>query len=1211
MLKLSSSRPSAKLLILVLAAVSALLLSNVAFAQTTVATGSIQGSVSDPTGALVSGAKITITNKATGQVINETSNSSGTYASGSLIPGDYTVRVEAKGFNTTQTSVVVEVGVTATGSVKLQVGQESTVVEVQGSAVSVNTEQATVQGVLNTQQIENLPVNGRNFLDLAQLEPGVQIQEGSTFDPTKNGFSSISFGGRFGRTARVEVDGVDVSDETVGTTTQNIPASAIQEFQLSSSSLDMSTELTSSGAVNVVTRSGTNTYHGELFGYYRNSTVGMANLPGGSSNLWTRQQFGGNFGGAIIKDKLFFFVDAERNKQNLNNPVQFGGPFVSQSPNVGEPFRELETSDRLDYQLTKSAHLFYRFSYDQNSDIRPFGAGPSAQPFLNHTNTPSHDVGLDFNTGSFTHTIRFEYLKFRNGIADGASEVAGAGNPIPTATIEIGGGAVDQCEPGSLFCSGPNLLAPQQTYQSDHQIKYDGSHIIGTHILRYGFSFNHILGGGFASFFALSPTLADDGSTVLPAGTGGSDGNPANPLNYPVEFSFIGNGVGFATETPQFGFPAGGQHDNRLAFYFGDSWKIKPNFTLTYGLRWVRDEGRTDSDLPAIPGLNAWQPGLGNPVRLPDKNFGPQLGFAWDVFHSGRTVIRGGTGLYYENAIFNNVLFDRPARLTKGLFLNFPVPCIGGGAGSIPWPSDPGPIGTVVGTGGIVSATGIVSPYDPAAAGNNGGNGWCGESIGTAAPLATDLEKTYQAATLAAGPAVNGSYIGNPGAFAGPNENGLGILAPNYQTPRSVQMNIGIQHQIRQGMVLTADYLRNVSTRTTLGVDVNHGGAASSFNAANAVADRDAAQLAAGCSAGPGQVGCMITNLGVSNVLGAYGSAGIGGPAQVSGGPPCPTCAFPGEGLGVNVVNFPEGRSVYNGLDVSLKQQTSHLGIPGVKGASFQASYSLSRYTSQVADSDFVNQSLDYNNPDRFTGPNALDRTHQFSFGGFFDLPAFFRLGLIGHFDSPLAQNIVLPQSSGGGADVLVTDWTGDGTIGDPVPGTQLGDFNRKVSAGGLNSLISHYNATYAGQPTPAGSALIGAGIFSLSDLQSIGGVMQPLAPTISNPVGLSWLKTFDVNIGWNYKIKEHLTIEPTIGIFNIFNFANFDLPSNEQGAFLSFASSSVLGIGTPTQTQGTIGGTNADKTSPNYRTNRASLQSGTNGLGAPRAIEWGLKLSF
>src|SRR6202035_2670745 len=144
------------------------------------------------------------------------------------------------------------------------------------------TEQATVQGVITENQIANLPVNGRNFLDLAQLEPGVQIQDGQNFDPTKAGYSSISFGGRYGRTARIEVDGVDVSDETVGTTTTDIPASAIQEFQISQSSLDMSTELTSSGAVNVTTKSGTNGFHGEAFGQFRDNRAGAAALPGGA-----------------------------------------------------------------------------------------------------------------------------------------------------------------------------------------------------------------------------------------------------------------------------------------------------------------------------------------------------------------------------------------------------------------------------------------------------------------------------------------------------------------------------------------------------------------------------------------------------------------------------------------------------------------------------------------------------------------------------------------------------------------------------------------------------------------------------------------------------------------------------------------------------------------------------------------------------------------
>ncbi|MGA9074081.1 MAG: carboxypeptidase regulatory-like domain-containing protein, partial [Candidatus Sulfotelmatobacter sp.] len=295
-------------------------------AQTTISTGSIQGLVTDPSGAVVSGAKISISNKATGRVIITKSTSAGAYTSGALTPGDYTLQVEAQGFKTSEIAVTVQVGVTASGNVKLQLGQATQVVEVQGAQIAVNTQQATVQGVLTTEQIENLPINGRNFLDLAQLEPGVQIQDGGNFDPTKNGFSSISFGGRYGRTARIEVDGLDISDETVGTTTQNVPASGIQEFQIQQSSLDLSTELTSSGSVNVTTKSGTNKYHGEGYYAFRDQTLD-ANLPGGSDNPFQRNQYGGNFGGPILKDKLFFFLDAERTKQDLLNPVLPGGPF--------------------------------------------------------------------------------------------------------------------------------------------------------------------------------------------------------------------------------------------------------------------------------------------------------------------------------------------------------------------------------------------------------------------------------------------------------------------------------------------------------------------------------------------------------------------------------------------------------------------------------------------------------------------------------------------------------------------------------------------------------------------------------------------------------------------------------------------------------------------------------------------------------------------
>src|SRR5271154_3852121 len=161
----------ARLFALVLAVSALPTISRPSFAQTTVGTGSIVGTVIDPSGAVVKGAKVTITNLATGQAIHLTTNYAGSFNSGALAPASYKTQVLAKGFATAELSLTVLVGNTATANVKLQVGRETQVIEVQASELRVNTEQPTVQGVLNAGQIENLPVSGRNFLDLAQLEP--------------------------------------------------------------------------------------------------------------------------------------------------------------------------------------------------------------------------------------------------------------------------------------------------------------------------------------------------------------------------------------------------------------------------------------------------------------------------------------------------------------------------------------------------------------------------------------------------------------------------------------------------------------------------------------------------------------------------------------------------------------------------------------------------------------------------------------------------------------------------------------------------------------------------------------------------------------------------------------------------------------------------------------------------------------------------------
>jgi Carboxypeptidase regulatory-like domain len=1167
-------------------------------AQTTISTGSIQGLVTDPSGAVVSGAQISIHNKATGRVITATSTSAGAYTSGALTPGDYTLHVEAPGFKTTEVAVTVQVGVTASGNVKLQVGQASQIVEVQGTEISVNTQQATVQGVLTTQQIENLPINGRNFLDLAQLEPGVQIQDGGNFDPTKNGFSSISFGGRFGRTARIEVDGLDISDETVGTTTQNVPAGAIQEFQIQQSSLDLSTELTSSGSVNVTTKSGTNGYHGEGYYAFRDQNLD-ANLPGGSDNYFQRNQYGGNVGGPIIRDKLFFFLDAERTKQDLLNPVLSSGPFSNLVGSYDSPFREVEGIGRLDWQINSRYKFFYRFSYDQNHSVLAIIPN-SFQPFGNVNHTPVHAIGLDFNTGPYTHSIRFGYTKFRNGIVD-ATAGSSIYNPLPGIELAIGEDPDCLTSGADFFCSGPSFLAPQQTYQSDHQIKYDGSRAWGAHIIRYGGGFNHIFGGGFASFLKLAPavgaSLSNCTSVPIPGVPGtnmtgapggclglgaGTTMGAVNPLNYPASSVSLGNGQGYDSEIPAFGFPAGGSGpDNRISFYIGDAWKLRPTLTLTYGLRYVRDSGRTDSDLGAIPSLyqfdNQYYSGLGNRVHQPNTNFAPQVGVAWDPSGKGKTVFRAGAGLFYENSIWNNIEFDRPARLQKGLFLADTTVCSNGNAQALTLP-----------TGATITPN------------------FCGEPIGQAAPYIAALQAQYQAATIAAGPASNPSFIGTQLAD-GLDSTGTDLLAPTYISPRSLQMNAGFQREIHRGMVLTMDYLRNIETHTLIAVDTNHVGDARFFNLANALAAVSATNQQFGCGAGSGQ-GAIQCAIKAGAQISDYASNGLDSGYSLCGGFPCPNAAFPGinQNLGSNQMLFPIGYAKNTAVQASLKQHLEH-PFRFAKNFDLQASYQLERYVASAADNDFVTIATDFNNPQRYLGPNGLDRKHQISFGGTMDLPYHFRLGAIGHFYSPLPVTLTLsPTGNAGG--IFVTDVTGDGTgdgsfasngsIGDVLPGTNVGSFGHGINSSNINTFINNYNHNFGGQPTPAGRVLTNNGVFNLQELQSLQGVQQPLQQAPFDEAGMGWLRAFDVSLNWVYKIREKVEVQPGVSFFNVINFANFDGPGNPLSGALSQLGSSV---------PGSLNGTSGEQPG----SNRLGLGSGVFALGSPRVMEFSLKLSF
>jgi hypothetical protein len=1196
-----------------LLAAAALLLASPWLLAQTVGTGSIVGIVMDPQGKPLADIKVGITNKATRARIHVTTSAVGLYSSGPIQPGDYVLLVEIKGFNPTLLPVVVQVGNVTHADVTMRVGPEAGQVQVQGGT-TVNIEQATVQSVVSGDEMERLPINGRNFPDLAQLEPGVQMQDGGVFTG-KNGLPTISFLGQYGRSERIELDGVDISEETVGATTQNIPASAIREFQLSQSLLDLSTGLTSSGAVNVITRSGSDQIHGVVFGVFRGNQ-GAAELPGSTATFlpsFQRELFGGDAGGAIIKDKVFWFADAERAKQDLTTGEAFGSPFDGLEATLAEPYREFNTDERVDWNMRGSTRAFYRFNFFQNSDRRPSGSASSTQQFRDTNNTATNALGVDFSTGVYAHSLRFEYLKLRNEMEDASGSLGGVDNPIPGLGINIGASTAGNCilSEGGSYCGGPSWLGPQQTVQSDKLGRYDGSRMMGKHIIRYGFTFNRIDGGRLSAYSAFPQV----GTTSLVGSTS------SDPTSYPADWVSLGNGIGFSTAKSSFGFPGGGLGpDNRVEIYVGDGWKAKPKLTLTYGLHYVRDSGRTDSGLGALPDLNQWGAGLGERIRNPNENFAPQLGFAWDAGGNGKTVIRGGGGLFYENSFWNNTLLDSPSRLAKGSFSDAPEVCQGGVANAFNWPTSPGTVGTSIAGAATVVAnptTGALQVLP----------NFCGATISTVAPQILALSSAFQAAAgSVTGQQPNGNFVGTTLTALNPSYD---LFYPGYRTPRSWQANLGMEKEIRPGTVLSVDYVRNIGEHYLIGQDINHSGAARSFNQANAVAARDAAQVANGCARGLGEVTCMInstfvngTPLGVAGAQAAYSSAGLDSNLQAAGGGPCSYCAFPGTNAitgnngalgGVDML-YPDGRSVYSGVQMRLVTRIDK-PVRGVKTANLQVSYALSRLVSQMQDQDFVNLATDNDDPRRFTGPSALERKHQVSFAGTFDLPFYTKFSMIGHFYSPLPQTLQLPELTNGG-EIFATDWLGAGlgavAAPEPVPGTQVGGFGHSITIDNLQSAINTYNHTFAGSLTPAGDCLVGNNIqcpgliagtqvMTEADMAALGWIMPTLGSVAPHAVATPWLKTMDLRIAWPLKVKDRVTIEPSASVFNVFNFANAFQPGNVPSGSLLPGSNGVLA-------PNVLGGVTPGSSYTPFRT---SLQSGTYALGAPRQFEFGLRISF
>ncbi|MGH9512434.1 MAG: carboxypeptidase regulatory-like domain-containing protein [Terriglobales bacterium] len=1147
-------------------------------AQSTIATGCITGVVTDPSGGAASGVDVILTNAGSGYTLSATTTGTGLYSSGPLFPGSYTVKLEVKGFASVKFPVTVNVGTTTSGDIRLQpVGDKKPY-----SAGQLNFSEATVQGVVKSQDWRELPLNGRNFLDLAQLEPGVQVLDAAPLDPVKSGFFAVSIEGGSGRTTRTLLDGIDITDTKLGSTNQNVSLSSIQEFQIAQSALDISSPTTASGTVNTITRSGTNSYHGGGFYGFRDNNLGSAAFPGGHDSYFQRNQFGGNIGGAIINDKLFFFVAAERAKQDFRAVPNLDYPFNGLGASYSVPFRDNTALGRLDW-VGQNMRAFYRGTYDEDSAVGP---GNNYSPFLSHDNTPGQALGADFYRGSFTHSIRFGYSRFSNHL--GSISEPGLFSFSPS--INIRNASVE---------TGPNPLAPQSTIQSSLQFRYDGSKIRNSHIFRFGVSFDRIATGGYEALGSLGPTVTGTATFANEQAIIGNPGayapalvasDPAgpldNPLNYPVSSITISNGQEFFTEKSAFGYPKGGLIDNRLELYAGEAWRVRKNLTINYGSHYLRDGGLINSDLAAIPALNGFGATLGNAVHQPNLNFSPELGIVWAPMNSPTTVLRAGIGLYYDSNLSGNIMADRALRLQQGHYYAQQTIC-GPGSYSVAVPGG----ATVTTSDGLSIASQICG--HPLSAVINGVS---------VAKAITDLQSAVESASATAGP--NGFYAGSTGSTLG------SMLSPNYVSPRSVEMNFGLQHQFGRATVLSIDYVRNSGTHFLMGVDRNHVGDISNFNLSNALAaiNRTLAANAPSC----GQVNASTSVAGVDCYLGHVRGASISDFAvqglDSSGALANSAAAFPGDnpGLGQGIFFEPIGNSRYRAVDVSLNSTINH-PVREFESMNLLVAYSWSKLQSSVASGNGVTgpnglpYAFDWNNPNGYFGPSGQDRTHQLTFGPVLGFKHRLLLSILGHIDSPLAQTVFLPQSNGGGSpgEIFRSDVTGDGTVGDVLPGSNIGGFRSGASVTGLDTAINSYNANIAGHATPAGNTLIRNGLFTQMQLLQLGAVTPALATVPANNEP-GWLKTVDVRIARPFTFKERFTVEPSVSVFNIFNSANFDSSMNAASGILQAASAfpgnggSGLGCGNTCQSA-----------------NRVGPGSGVFSLGSARQFEFGVRLTF
>jgi outer membrane receptor protein involved in Fe transport len=587
-------------------------------------TATLTGIVTDPNGAVIAGAQVTATQTATGLQRHATTNDTGLYVLTNLPPGEYEVKVQSSGFASAgRPALSLQVGQTVTQDFQLSISTQSIVIDEYLPPELVDKVSSATTSVVDRREVESIPLNGRNFLELALLVPG--NSPAPNFDPTKTNVVTISSAGQLGRGGNVTIDGADNNDDVVGGPLQNIPQDAVQEFQIATNRFSAELGRSGSSVINVVTKAGTNEVHGSASIFFRDRRI--QGLPATFDRTtseeppFDRQQYAFAIGGPLKKNKAWYFGALEY--RNQDGAVLVGARDVAQRTITRgfapAPLNDLLLTTRGDWALTNYDTLNFRYSLERADDV-------AASTLIRSIGSASQRQSGRNNYHSFLTTYtRILSPRAVNSLTFSASTFLNRTRPVTVG-------------PQLTFPSlqdGASFRVPQETRQRRLQLGDALTFIRANHTMRFGGEFQRV-----DADFNLG--VFQQGRIELVEDFADFDHNGDGQIN-DNDLLFA---VTLRSAVPDRALLIPDADNNYFAVYAQDDWRVSPKLTLNLGLRY-----ELDTDVKNISRVDEL-----NPLILPFlkgrrsrdiNNLSPRIGFNYSP-GAGNTSIHGGYGIYYD-----------------------------------------------------------------------------------------------------------------------------------------------------------------------------------------------------------------------------------------------------------------------------------------------------------------------------------------------------------------------------------------------------------------------------------------------------------------------------------------------------------------------------------------------------------------------------------